>query len=172
MKRYLVPLLVLLALASGCSDSDNTLNDNLLKAVTEGEVGPQGYKTIQLADVTDFDWDTMYYFQPNEDKKAISDAIGFRWEGDAVKAGHRRLLFVKGEQVVSFVDYNYEELPLFVYGCEDDKWVYPKSRTEFASFKYCSGSDDTPVYAFIPVRCLSNIQELMAQACPEETEAE
>ncbi|MCJ8166958.1 hypothetical protein MKJ04_19105 [Pontibacter sp. E15-1] len=172
MNRYIVPLLVLLALASGCSDSDDKFNEKLMAAVTEGEVGPQGFKTIQLADLTDFDWETMYYFQPNEDYKAISHAIGFKWTGDPVKHGYRRLLFVKGEQVVSYTDYDYEELPLFVYGCQDDKWVYPKGRAEFASFKYCSGTDSSAVYAFIPVRCIGNIQELMENTCPEGTEAE
>ncbi|MHA6246504.1 hypothetical protein ACXYMU_01100 [Pontibacter sp. CAU 1760] len=167
MKRFLWPLLAL-ALFAGCSDSNSDLNEKLMQAVTEGETNAEGYKTIDMAAVTDFDWDKMYYFQPNEDQKAISDAIGFRWEGSGVQSGSRRLLFVKGEEVVSFVDYVYEELPLFVYGCEDDKWIYPQSRSEFASFKYYAGGKE--VYAFIPARCLENIKDLMEQQCPEGTE--
>ncbi|PRY10651.1 hypothetical protein CLV24_11370 [Pontibacter ummariensis] len=151
-----------------CSDSDSSLNEKLEEAVVDGEAGPEGYKTIQMAELTDFEWETMYYFQPNEDKKVISDAIGFKWEGDAVPENHRRLLFVNGEKVVSYVDYYYEELPLFVYGCEGDRWVYPKSRTDFASFKYCEG--DKEVYTFIPVQCIDNIRELMENKCPEGEE--
>lgn len=167
MKRFFWPLLAL-TLFAGCSDSNSDLNDKLMDAVTEGELNADGYKTIDMAELTDFDWDKMYYFQPNEDQKAISDAIGFRWEGSGVQVGSRRLLFVKGEEVVSFVDYVYEELPLFVYGCQDDQWVYPQSRSEFASFTYCVGEKD--VHAFIPVRCLDNIKDLMEQQCPEAKE--
>lgn len=79
---------------------------------------------------------------------------------------NRRLLFVKGNEVVSFVDFNYNEFPLFVYGCEGDKWVYPKSRSQFASFKYCDG--DRGIYTFIPVKCIENIRELMVYECPTE----
>ncbi|WP_139307986.1 hypothetical protein [Pontibacter flavimaris] len=164
MKRCIWPLLALLLLA-GCNGSNTALNEKLKAAVTGGEVGPEGYKTIRMAELTDFDWDTMYFFQPNEDEKSISDAIGFKWEGDAVPDNHRRLLFVKDGEVVSYVDYYYNDFPLFVYGCEADKWVYPKSRSEFASFKYCSGEEQ--VYAFIPVPCVENIRLLMDNKCPE-----
>ncbi|GAB3826727.1 hypothetical protein GCM10028895_38100 [Pontibacter rugosus] len=95
-----------------CSDSNSDLEDKLTAAITEGEAGPQGYKTVQMAELTDFDWDTMYYFQASEDKKEISDVIGFKWEGATVPQLSRRLLFVKDQQVVSFVDFNYNELPL------------------------------------------------------------
>lgn len=161
---FFVSALLLLS----CSDSNSELNEKLKAAVTEGEPGTQGYKTIQMAELTDFEWETMYYFQPNEDQKAISDAIGFKWQGDVVPDNHRRLLFVNGEEVVSYVDYYYDEFPLFVYGCEGDRWVYPKSRTNFASFKYCDGEKE--IYTFIPVQCAENIQELMDYECPEGTE--
>ena len=149
----------------GCSGSNQELNQKLRDAVTEGEAGAEGYKTVQLAELTDFDWDVMYYFQPNEDKKAISDVIGFKWEGAEVPEDHRRLLFVKGQEVVSYMDYYYKDFPLFVHGCGNDKWVYPKSRSTFASFKYCSGNQE--VYAFIPEPCVDNIRILMDNECPD-----
>lgn len=164
MKRYFLPLLALLWLAS-CNGSNTALNEKLKTAVTEGETGPEGFHTIQMAELTDFDWDVMYYFQPNEDERAISEVIGFRWEGAEVPEDHRRLLFVKGQEVVSYVDYYYNDFPLFVYGCEGDKWIYPKSRSSFASFKYCSG--DQEIYTFIPVACVENIRMLMDNKCPE-----
>ncbi|WP_299755978.1 hypothetical protein [uncultured Pontibacter sp.] len=163
MKRYIWPLLALLWLA-GCNGSNTALNEKLKAAVTEGETGAGGFKTVQMASLTEFDWDIMYYFQPNEDEKAISDVIGFKWEGDEVPENYRRLLFVKGEEVVSYTDYSYNDFPLFVYGCEGDKWIYPKSRSEFASFKYCN--DDQEIYTFIPVQCVENIRLLMEYKCP------
>ncbi len=164
MLRYTL-LFAFALLLFGCSGSDQELNQKLRAAVTEGEAGAEGYKTIQMAELTDFDWDVMYYFQPNEDQKAISDVIGFKWEGAEVPDNHRRLLFVKGEEVASYVDYYYSDFPLFVYGCGDDKWIYPKSRATFASFKYCSGNQE--VYAFIPEPCVDNIRMLMDNPCPE-----
>lgn len=167
MKVYILTLLALFLFA-GCSDSNDSLKEKLQEAVTDGAAGTKGYKTIQMTDLTDFEWDTMYYFQPNDDKKSISDAIGFKWEGEPVALGQHRLLFVNDGQVVSYIDYIYSEFPLFVYGCEGDKWVYPKSRTEFASFKYCNGEEQ--VYTFIPVECVENIRDLMERKCPEGTE--
>ncbi|MBC5992827.1 hypothetical protein [Pontibacter cellulosilyticus] len=167
MKRYLLPLLALLYFTS-CSDSNTSLEQKLREAVTEGEVGANGYKTINLTELTDFEWDRLYYFQAGEDNKSISDAIGFKWEGAGVDEGYRRLLFVKGEEVVSYTDYNYSEFPLFVYGCQGDKWVYPISRSSFASFKYCN--EDVEVYTFIPVPCVEDIRELMTYKCPAGTD--
>ncbi|GAB3199204.1 hypothetical protein ABID22_001773 [Pontibacter aydingkolensis] len=167
MKRFVLPLLAILYLA-GCSDSNTSLEQELKAAVTEGEAGPKGYKTVKLTELTDFEWDKVYYFQPNENKWAISDVIGFRWEGDDIEPNHRRLLFVKGEEVVSYTDYDYTEFPLFVYGCQNDRWIYPSSRSEFATFKYCIGEQE--VYTFIPVACAEDIRELMEYECAEKTE--
>lgn len=165
MKRYLIPLLALLYFTS-CTDSNTSLEQKLRTAVTEGEAGPNGYKTVNLAELTDFEWDRLYYFQAGEDKKSISDAIGFKWEGAEVKAGRNRLLFVKGEEVVSYVDYTYTDFPLFVYGCRNDKWIYPRERSQFATFKYCSGENE--IYTFIPVACVGDIRQLMEYKCPEK----
>ncbi|WP_242920940.1 hypothetical protein [Pontibacter liquoris] len=169
MRKNLLLLLTVLTLLS-CSDSNNKLLDNLQTAVTDGEVGSKGYKEVQLADLTDFEWDTLYYFQAGEDKRVISDAIGFRWEGEPVPQLSRRLLFVHQGKVASFVDYNYREFPLVVYGCNQDRWVYPKSRTRFATFKYCARGD-TATYTLIPVNCVENLREQIGQKCPDEAVA-
>lgn len=169
MRHYIWLLLALFGLA-GCSGSNAELAEKLRNAVTEGEVGAEGYKTVQLAELTDFDWETMYYFQPNEDQYAISDAIGFKWEGPEVPENHRRLLFVSSQEVVSYVDYYYTDFPLFVYGCQGDRWVYPKSRSTFATFKYCNQEQE--IYTFIPIACAEDIQELKAYTCPEKAASE
>jgi len=43
---------------------------------------------------------------------------------------------------------------------------YPGNRTRFASFKYCL--NEQQIYTFIPVACIDNIRELMANKCPQE----
>ncbi|GAB3541300.1 hypothetical protein GCM10027443_40450 [Pontibacter brevis] len=149
-----------------CSDSNNDLLDKLRSAVEEEEMGENRYNVVDLANLTEFEWDTLYFFQAGEDKRAISDAIGFKWEGATVPELNRRLLFVKDGQVVSYTDYNYREFPLFVYGCNEDRWVYPRSRTRFATFKYCNNGNT--VYPFIPVECAANLSEMIEAGCPEE----
>ncbi|WP_347157232.1 hypothetical protein [Pontibacter chitinilyticus] len=164
-KNLLLFLLAAFVLLS-CSKSNDNLREKLEAAVTKGEVGAKGYKTVQLADLTDFDWDTVYYFNEQEDAKYISDVVGFRWEGAAVPPQNKRLLFVKDGKVVSYVDYKYQDFPLFVYGCNEDRWIFPRSRTNFATFKYCE--QDSVVYQFIPVACAENLRELMGHSCPDK----
>lgn len=149
-----------------CSDSNNTLLENLQTAVEEEKMGEEGYNVVDLASLTDFEWDTLYFFQASEDKRAISDAVGFKWEGATVPQLNRRLLFVKDGQVVSYTDYNYTEFPMMVYGCNEDRWVYPRSRTKFATFKYCD--DGETIYPFIPVECAGNLSEMVEIGCPAE----
>ena len=163
-RKLLLPFTFLLLL-TGCSDSNDALLEKLQAAVEKEEFGADGYQVIALDSLTDFEWETVYFFQAPEDEKAISDAIGFKWKGDAVPELNRRLLFVNNGEVVSFVDYDYTEFPLFVYGCNTDRWVYPRSRSRFATFKYCV-SDET-IYPFIPVECIDNLREMVEAGCPE-----
>ena len=164
IRKLLLPFTALLLLM-GCSDSNDDLLEKLQESVEKEEFGADGYQVIAVDSLTDFEWETLYFFQAGEDKKGISDAIGFKWEGATVPELNRRLLFVNKGKVVSFVDYNYTEFPLFVYGCNTDRWVYPRSRSRFATFKYCA-SEET-IYPFIPVECISNLNEMVATGCPE-----
>lgn len=150
----------------GCSDSNTDLLEKLQAAVQKEDLGAEGYQVIVMDSLTDFEWETMYFFQAGEDKKAISDVIGFKWEGATVPELNRRLLFVHDGQVASYMDYNYTEFPLFVYGCNADKWVYLRSRSRFATFKYCA-NPETTAYPFIPVECIGNLQEMVEAGCPE-----
>ena len=69
-------------------------------------------------------------------------------------------------KLVSFLDYKLDEFPLQVFGCNTDRWIYPRNRSAFAAFKYCQGEKE--VYAFIPEPCVGNIQELMVAKCKAE----
>lgn len=163
MKSSLL-LLVMLAFLS-CSDSNNQLIDRLKKAVESVDKNEAGYEVVELGQLTDFEWDTLYYFHQLDDKNYISQQIGFKWDGDAVPNLHRRFLFVKDGKVVSYTDYEFSELPLIVYGCVEDRWIYPRNRANFATFKYCQGEEFS--YPFIPVPCVGDFKEMMGKECPE-----
>ena len=166
MKKNLLLLLIVFAFA-GCSKSDDELL-NKLRTEVEKEGGKTGYHTVSMESLTDFDWDLMYFFAGETDVKEIEGQIGFKWDGSAIPGGHNRLLFVHQNQVVNYIDYNAEEFPLRVFGCNQDRWIYPHNSSTFATFKYCHNGEE--VYAFIPESCLENIRELMALKCKETAE--
>lgn len=165
MKNILL-LIALLTFAS-CSTKEDPLLDKLKAAVEAGEESKAGYEVVDLAKLTDFEWERAYYFHQLDDKKFITRTIGFKWQGEAVPNLHRRLLFVNKGEVVKYVDYDYRELPFTLYGCGDDRWVYPRSRSSFATFKYCKGEDF--IYPLIPVSCLTDFEEMVNAACPAES---
>lgn len=162
--RKIVLLLLTIVTLSSCSDSNDALLEKLRTAV-EAE-NPAGYNTIAMSSLTDFEWDRMFYFQGEQTVLDIQAETGVKWEGASdVPKGHNRLLFMKADKVVSYVDYNAEEFPLRVFGCEDDRWIYPSSRSTFASFTYCLNDKET--YAFVPQPCLANMKELMNTKCDD-----
>lgn len=165
MKNILF-LFVLLASVS-CSDSNNQLLDRLKDAVESVDKNEAGYEIIALEQLTDFEWDTLYYFHQLDDKNYISRQIGFKWDGDPVPNLHRRFLFVKDGKVVSYTDYEFSELPVTLYGCAEDRWVYPRNRTNFAAFKYCSGEEYS--YPFIPAPCVGEFRDMIDADCPVVT---
>jgi len=173
MKNILIKSCLFLLLFcgfAGCSDANNQLLDKLKDAVVSDEKNAQGYTVVDMVQLTDFEWETLYVFHQNDDKNYISRELGFKWEGSAVPNLHRRLLFVNDGKVVSFVDYDFREFPLVVYGCGEDRWVYPRSRAKFATFKYCAGEDITR--PFIPVACIADFKGMLGSECPEEAAAE
>jgi hypothetical protein len=147
-----------------CSDSNDKLIDELKAIVEADEKMETGYTVVELAELTDFDWDTLYYFHQLDDKKYISQQIGFKWDGEAVPNLQRRFLFVKDGKVVSYSDYAFNDLPITLYGCSQDRWVYPRSRASFAAFKYCRGDEFS--FPFIPVPCINEFQEMVDADCP------
>ncbi|MFD2246297.1 hypothetical protein, partial [Pontibacter ruber] len=163
MKNFIL-FAVLLILAS-CSGGNRQLREKIMDAVTSEKATAAGYQVIPLATMTDFEWEKLYFFDEGTDNDFINNEIGFKWDGSTVPGQHRRLLFVNKGQVASYLDYDYTEFPLTVYGCEQDRWVYPRNRAQFASFKYCQ--DDKEIYTFIPVQCIDNLRDLMQLKCPE-----
>ncbi|NDK56067.1 hypothetical protein [Pontibacter fetidus] len=168
MKNTLLLILAFFALTA-CSDTNNKLLDKLQTAVKK-EPGKAGYTQVKLESITDFEWDTLYYFAGQVSPEEINDQIGIKWDGGKIPGGHDRLIFVKDNKVVSFVDYDLSEFPLQVFGCNTDQWIYPRNRSMFAAFKYCQGEKE--VYAFIPEPCYDNIKELQQNKCTEVKKAE
>lgn len=90
---------ILCLLCCACGKGDDLPEENLIRQLKN----PGNVSGITLQEMTDFDWDSMYYFTPYTDKEAAEKAIGFSSDDildnlssdDSVYA-----LFVKDREVV------------------------------------------------------------------------
>ncbi len=90
---------ILCLLACACGKGDDSVEENLIKRLKN----PGNVSEITLQEMTDFDWESMYYFMPYTDKETAEKTIGFSSDDisdnltndDGVYA-----VFVKGKEVV------------------------------------------------------------------------
>jgi hypothetical protein len=97
----------LTALTSGCSTdgaSDEQLATTLRRTLAPLQRGERQAQVFQLADLTEFPWDSVYFFKGEEDDRVIAGAIGFEWIGPDVPNLYTRVLFTRQAKVVRFVD--------------------------------------------------------------------
>jgi hypothetical protein len=89
-------------------DEDNLQADNLLaerftRAVQLANEDARG--TVDLRDLTSFDWDRALLVASGTPREAISKRLGQEWTGIDTVDGGDLLVFLKGDQVVRFADY-------------------------------------------------------------------
>ncbi|MFE3977075.1 MULTISPECIES: hypothetical protein [unclassified Peribacillus] len=84
------------------------VNEELLKE----EVLSIGHsvETINLLDVTPFDWDVVYSFGPYTPKDDIYETVGYKWDtiSETVNEGMNQIVFLKDGKVVCYL-YGYPE---------------------------------------------------------------
>ncbi len=164
--KFLAKILFLVITICGCQKSNKTLllkleneiKNNTEKAIKAGE----RYTVIDIKEIVDFDWEKMYVFDNYMDDNQISSHIGFTWSGPTVRNDHWRLLFIKNNQVVSYVDYAYFNLPIYFYQCEDEI-DYTKSEAKFFTTISCDGLGNK-VFPFIPASCFDGDQDPRIQS--------
>lgn len=169
-------LLLLFALPfTGCSNSNEALLARLNKAVDPVRNLHQGYRVVDLKDLTDFPWDSMYVFHGEEGISYIQWIIRLKWNGPAVPNLHKRLVFVHEGKVVTYVDCNEEEdidgsvkrpaLPIFIYSCNGEpERRFARNTARFAVFRYCGKG--SMHYPFVPLGCLTDFKDMLTQGCP------
>jgi len=66
---------------------------------------PQSVETINLNDVTPFEWDKVYSFGPYTPKEEIYETVGYKWDRiqETVNEGMNQIVFLKDEKVVCYV---------------------------------------------------------------------
>lgn len=63
------------------------------------------YKVIRLADLTPFEWDKVYFFQPYTSTKYVYEKVGYPWDSisETVSEGMMQIVFMKSDKVVCYV---------------------------------------------------------------------
>jgi len=137
-----------------------------------------GYQRLRLDSLTDFEWDSVYFFKGEADAMYISHIIGFRWQGEDLPEDYRRLLFVRGQQVVSYTDFPAKgevspdklPMPIYLYTCQQG-YGLSRARARLAIFRACA---DGGTFDIVPLDCFKEayFRNLLEQGCTDETMAQ
>jgi hypothetical protein len=67
-------------------------------------------ETINLSDVTPFEWDVIYSFDPYTSKDMIYETVGYKWDNisETLSEGMNQIAFLKDGKVVCYL-YGYPE---------------------------------------------------------------
>jgi hypothetical protein len=84
------------------------INEELLKqeVLSIGET----VETVNLSEITPFEWDIVYSFGPYTPKESIYETVGYKWDtiSETVNEGMNQIVFLKDEEVVCYL-YGYPE---------------------------------------------------------------
>lgn len=67
-------------------------------------------ETVNLLDVTPFEWDVVYSFDPYTSKDTIYETVGYKWDNisETVSEGMNQIVFLKDGKVICYL-YGYPE---------------------------------------------------------------
>ena len=70
----------------------------------------QSVETVNLNDITPFEWDVVYSFDPYTSKDMIYKTVGYKWDNinETVNEGMNQIVFLKDGKVVCYL-YGYPE---------------------------------------------------------------
>jgi hypothetical protein len=131
-----------------------------------------GRYEIDLAQVTPFAWDNVYYFLGETGPDAISSIIGFTWKGPAVPNLYRRLLFVRQHKVISYIDCPQDNdlelgevsMEINMFHCQATKPMLSRNQAKFIT-SHIPRKQSRFFYPLIPLSCLPNFEGLLAAPC-------
>lgn len=79
------------------------VNEELLKQEVMN-IG-NSVESVNLIDITPFEWDLVYSFDPYTSKDTIYRTVGYKWDSisETVNGGMNQLVFMKDKKVVCYV---------------------------------------------------------------------
>lgn len=65
----------------------------------------QSVETVNLTDITPFEWDVAYFFAPYTTKDLIYETVGYRWDNisETANEGMNQIVFMKDGKVVCYL---------------------------------------------------------------------
>ncbi len=159
MKAYF--LLTLTVFVFSCSSQEEKELIGQLKFITEKSANSK--VIVDMASIANFAWDSLYFFNEYENAAYISDVIGFNWTGKPVENNKKRLLFVQNSKVISYVDYDFSELPIYLYWCNKEKQSYKRDEAKFMVLKTCDNT--ILIYSYIPLKCIDKYKKKLSMRC-------
>ncbi|GAB2796582.1 hypothetical protein HNQ93_004346 [Hymenobacter luteus] len=179
MKNIVLSLLFLALV--GCSSHQQ--NDTLLSAFNK-KVEPvrtmrTGYIVLSLDSLANFAWDSVWVFGGEESAKSISINTRIKWSGPGVPNLHKRLLFTRENQIVSYIDCyqgsteGYTSLPISIRSCSrlrNEHIVLSRKEARFAIFRLCDRGFIS--FPMVPIKCLKidEYNNEIGQGCPPSEE--
>lgn len=84
------------------------VNEELLK--DEVLSVEESIETVNLLDITPFEWDIVYSFAPYTPKDTIYETVGYKWDrvSETVNEGMNQIVFLNEEKVVCYL-YGYPQ---------------------------------------------------------------
>ena len=84
------------------------VNEELLK--DEVLSVEESIETVNLLDITPFEWDIVYSFDPYTPKDTIYETVGYKWDrvSETVNEGMNQIVFLNEEKVVCYL-YGYPQ---------------------------------------------------------------
>ncbi|WDV44068.1 hypothetical protein PV797_11065 [Clostridiaceae bacterium M8S5] len=96
-KIKLLLVIACLILSVGCTSQQNKNEKELIKRIK----GLENEKEVMLNNITPFEWELVYSFDPYTSKKEVKETIGFEANvSETVNEGMPHLVFVKDKEVV------------------------------------------------------------------------
>lgn len=70
----------------------------------------ESIETVNLSDITPFEWDIVYSFDPYTPKDTIYETVGYKWEriSETVNEGMNQIVFLNEDKVVCYL-YGYPQ---------------------------------------------------------------
>ena len=103
IKKIVIALLCFIFILSIIKQDLWDLNEKMLK---ENILSiDQNAESINLVDITPFDWDVAYSFTPYTTKEVIYDTVGYKWDNikETVSEGMNQIVFIKEGKVACYI---------------------------------------------------------------------
>ena len=98
-----IAIMLTVVLINGFKKDVWDVNEELLKqeVINVGD----SVESVNLSDVTPFEWDSVYSFDPYTSKDTIYKTVGYKWDAisETVNGGMNQLVFMKNKKVVCYL---------------------------------------------------------------------